>query len=218
MAPSESEVLTNYLLQPSKLTSIITFPQFQALFPAAVADKPALRTLFHDIRLQRDAILGEVAANIEAEVIRGNVMRKEVLRVRRGAVSAAVEDVDGEIELERAVCFTLLNCFSLCCQALARRFVADFACAQLFSKDSGAKKAKHTLSSIVTEIDGATGALETEIRKLQDEEAQLSESIRQTIGALSDLRYGKFANSQVRTEILEGISSLQESCKSKSLT
>lgn len=41
-----------------------------------------------------------VAASIQDEVKRGAVMRKEVLRLRR---EAEREDVDGEVEMERAV-------------------------------------------------------------------------------------------------------------------
>jgi centromere-localized protein 2 len=87
---------------------------------------------------------------------------------------------------------------------------------QLFGQDSGAKADKHTLNSIVPELDGAAGALEAEIEKLREEEAALSESIRQTIGGLSDLRYGKFANGQIKDEVIEGLASLQDTCESKS--
>jgi centromere-localized protein 2 len=104
MAPAESEVLTNYLLRPSNLTSILTYEQFQALFPGSLHDSPQLRSLFRDLRSQRDAVLAEVSQNIAEEARRGNAMRKEVVNARRGAAAAAAEDIDGEVELERAVC------------------------------------------------------------------------------------------------------------------
>ncbi|KAH8175552.1 cnl2/NKP2 family protein [Sarocladium implicatum] len=187
MAPFESEVLANYLLRPSALTSILTFEQFQSFFPDQLHDSPQLRSLFRDLRTQRDVVLAGIEANIEEEARRGNVMRKEVLKARQGAAAAEEEDVDGEVELERA----------------------------LFGTGSGATKAKHTLSSIVPELDSAADALEAEIRRLNDEEAALSETIKQTIGALSDLRYGKFSDGQVRDEVIEGLATLRQSCEDK---
>lgn len=103
MATTETDVLANYLLRPSALTSILTFEQFQTFFPAQLHEKPELRALFRDLRAQRDLVLTTVEANIEEEARRGNVMRKEVLRARRGAEAEVEEDIDGEVELERAV-------------------------------------------------------------------------------------------------------------------
>jgi centromere-localized protein 2 len=70
---------------------------------------------------------------------------------------------------------------------------------------------------VIPELEGAVGALEAEIKRLEEEETALQESIQQTIGGLSDLRYGKLANSQLRDEIVDGLKSLQETCESKSL-
>lgn len=87
---------------------------------------------------------------------------------------------------------------------------------QLFGHDSGLKSAKHSLNSVIPELEGAVGALEAEIKRLEEEEATLQESIQQTIGGLSDLRYGKLANGKLRDEIVDGLKSLQEACENKS--
>lgn len=87
---------------------------------------------------------------------------------------------------------------------------------QLFGHESGVKRATHSLHSVIPELEGAVGALEAEIKRLEEEEAALQESIQQTVGGLSDLRYGKMANSQLRDQVLEGLKSLQEACESKS--
>ncbi|UNI19907.1 hypothetical protein JDV02_006050 [Purpureocillium takamizusanense] len=185
MAPNESEILTNYLLQPAPLTAITTFEQFRAFFPRPLQSSPQVRALFRDLQARRNAVVDAVAANIAAEAKRGAVMRREVLRLRR---EAERDDVDGEIEMERA----------------------------LFGDESGAKKARHTLPSVVPELDGAADALEAEIKHLEAEERALLESIRQTVGGLSDLRYGKLANDQLRDDILDGLKSLQAACDAKS--
>lgn len=87
---------------------------------------------------------------------------------------------------------------------------------QLFGHDSGLKSATHSLNSVIPELEGAVGALEAEIKRLEEEEAALQESIQQTIGGLSDLRYGKLANGKLRDEIVDGLKSLQEACENKS--
>ncbi|KAM0264713.1 hypothetical protein ACHAQJ_000538 [Trichoderma viride] len=183
--PTESDILTNYLLQPAPLPSITTFNQFVLLFPRPLHNSPQLRSLYRDLQAQRNAVVDAVAADIEDEVKRGAVMRKEVLRQRR---EAEREDVDGEVEMERA----------------------------LFGLDSGVKSATHNLNSVIPELEGAVGALEAEIKRLEEEETTLQQSIQQTIGGLSDLRYGKLANSQLRDEVIDGLKSLQETCESKS--
>ncbi|KPM44263.1 hypothetical protein AK830_g2261 [Neonectria ditissima] len=185
MAPTELELLTNYLIQPSGLTSITTLDQFKALFPRPLQSSPQVRSLYRDLQAQRNAILDGVAAGIEVEVKGGNVLRREVIRARR---EAERDEVDGEIEMERA----------------------------LFGEVSGAKASKHTLTSIIPELDGAAGALEAEIEQLVREEAALLESVKQTIGGLSDLRYGKFANSEIKDEIIDGLKNVEGACEGKS--
>lgn len=100
MAPTESEILTNYLIQPSGLTSITTFEQFKALFPRPLQSSPQVRSLFRDLQSQRNAVLDGVSSNIAAEVKRGTAMRREVVRAKR---EAEREELDGEIEMERVV-------------------------------------------------------------------------------------------------------------------
>lgn len=57
--------------------------------------------------------------------------------------------------------------------------------------------------------------LEKELEQLKKQEAKLIASVQQTVGNLSDLRYGKLGNSKIRDEILEGHANLQETCKRK---
>lgn len=57
--------------------------------------------------------------------------------------------------------------------------------------------------------------MEIEIEKLKTEEAALLESVKQTIGNLSDLRYGKFANANLKNDVLESLATLQEVCAEK---
>lgn len=100
MAPTETELLANYLIQPSSLTAVITLEQFKTLFPRPLQSSPQVRSLFRDLQVQRTMLLDVVAENIDVEARRGVVMRREVVRARR---ETEREDVDAEIEMERAV-------------------------------------------------------------------------------------------------------------------
>lgn len=103
--PTESDILTNYLLQPAPLPSITTFDQFALLFPRALHNSSQLRSLYRDLQAQRNVVVDAVAASIQDEVKRGAVMRKEVLRQKR---EAERDDMDGEVEMERAVSLILM--------------------------------------------------------------------------------------------------------------
>lgn len=86
---------------------------------------------------------------------------------------------------------------------------------QLYGAASGARKLKHSLNSIVPELDAAGESLEATIEALEREEAELLGEIKQTVGAMSDLRYGKFSNGQLGTEIVDGLRTVRETCESK---
>lgn len=100
MAPTETQILENYLLRPAGLEAVVTYEWFAERFPPAQRDSPQVRALWQDLVAQRERALGAVRAAVEAEARRGVAMRREVLRERR---QAEAEELDGEIELERAV-------------------------------------------------------------------------------------------------------------------
>lgn len=119
MAEAEARILTDYLIVPASLPGIVTFEQFQSFFPASTRNSPLLRSLWKDLRSQRDIAIDHVAAAIELEAERGKVMRREVMRQRR---DVAAEEIDGEIELERAVsrfiCYKSRRCSNSCSSSL----------------------------------------------------------------------------------------------------
>lgn len=68
---------------------------------------------------------------------------------------------------------------------------------------------------MIPELEGAADALEAEIEKLEDEEENLIAAIRQTIDDLEDLRFGKLSDGQLKNNVTEGLTSLQDACASK---
>jgi centromere-localized protein 2 len=65
------------------------------------------------------------------------------------------------------------------------------------------------------ELEGAIEDVEDEIRRLDEESGMLLEEMRNTVGGLSDLRYGRLANGQLREQVLEGLGRLEKSCDNK---
>lgn len=64
-------------------------------------------------------------------------------------------------------------------------------------------------------MESAIADLEAEIRQLEAEEATLMHSVQQTVGGLSDLRYGRLSNTQLPEEVIQGLKGLQEQCQAK---
>lgn len=78
-----------------------------------------------------------------------------------------------------------------------------------------AKEEKHDILSIIPELEGAINQLQSELQLLGEEEASLLASIEKTVDSMSDLRYGRLANGQLREDVLEGLTNLQETCKAE---
>jgi centromere-localized protein 2 len=55
--------------------------------------------------------------------------------------------------------------------------------------------------------------VEDEVRRLEEEAKALLEEMRGTVGGLSDLRYGRLANGQLREQVLEGLERLEAACE-----
>jgi len=72
------------------------------------------------------------------------------------------------------------------------------------------------LESVLPEMESAAQDLEAELRLLEAEEARLLASVKQTVGGLSDLRYGRLSNPQLRDQVVQGLQSVQETCKKTS--
>lgn len=70
----------------------------------------------------------------------------------------------------------------------------------------------HSLKSILPELETAAENIEDEIRKLEEESAVLLEEMQNAVGGLSDLRYGRFANGQLREQVIENLERLEASC------
>ncbi|KKF95560.1 Cnl2/NKP2 family protein [Ceratocystis platani] len=192
MPPTESSILTKYLLLPSTLPAIVSLADFTAMFPKAQQASPHIRTLYHDLQEQRAELIDAVAANIKEEVARGRELRRAVARQRR---QIEADEGDDEIAVEQALLGP----------------ISDPASASV----GAAATATHSLSSIIPVMDAAMNAVDTELQSLQAEEEALLEAVRQTVGSLSDLRYGRLANADLRDEVVDGLRAVETACEGK---
>jgi centromere-localized protein 2 len=69
------------------------------------------------------------------------------------------------------------------------------------------------LISIIPELESAAEEVEDEVRRLEEEAETLLEEMKGTVGGLSDLRYGRLANGQLREQVLEGLERLEAACE-----
>ncbi|CAL3972853.1 hypothetical protein PZA11_004143 [Diplocarpon coronariae] len=182
MAPTEATILSAFLLSPAPLPSIISLKAFTELFPRSQQNSPQVKALYRDLQYQRARLTDAVTRNIGHEVKRGVAQRRQIVRARR---EAEREDQDDEADVERA----------------------------LFGPTSNLPVSRpHTLMSIVPELEGAVEDLEDEIRRLDEESESLLQEMQGTVGGLSDLRFGRFANGELREQVLEGLQRLEDSC------
>ncbi|KAF2964800.1 hypothetical protein GQX73_g8763 [Xylaria multiplex] len=183
MAPTEATILQNYLLLPSRLPSIISVQDFASLFPKSQQSSPQVRALYRDLQQQRNAVVDAVAASIDAEVKHANALRRTIIRTKKQGES---EEQDDEVEIERA----------------------------LFGSTSVTITPKrHSLQSIIPDLDSAIADVESDLQKLEEEESTLLESIKQAAGNMSDLRYGRLSNPNLASEVIDGLHGIQETCK-----
>lgn len=64
-------------------------------------------------------------------------------------------------------------------------------------------------------MESAVEDVEDEIRRMDEDAETMLEEMRAIVGGLSDLRYGRLANGQLREQVLEGLERLEKSCEKK---
>ncbi|KAI9820689.1 MAG: hypothetical protein M1827_005058 [Pycnora praestabilis] len=190
MAPTETSILTNFLVSPAPLPSFITLQKFTDLFPRPQRTNPQVQLLYRDLQHQRAIDTDQVKQNISSEVKKGSKQMREVVRIRRMAEKEELSSEDVmEMDLE----------------------------IKLFGPTSNLPSHKpHTLQSILPEMEQACADLEGDIEFTEAQISTMLEDLKGTIGDLSDLRYGRFdkpaGSGEVGQEVLDGMKNLQGIC------
>ncbi|OAF54786.1 hypothetical protein VC83_08889 [Pseudogymnoascus destructans] len=173
--PTESQILTSFLIPPSPLPVVLPPTAFAALFPPSTP-QASIAHLYRLLSHHRALLTDAVKSDIEDEAKRGVAQRRAVVKTRREQERG--ED-DEEVRIERALSTT--NPAPL------------------------AHPRHHTLRTILPTLDTATEDIETEVALLELEAETLLAGIRNTVGGLSDLRYGRFRNQEVGEGVRGGL-------------
>jgi centromere-localized protein 2 len=191
MAPSEESILSNFLLSPAPLPTIISLQKFTELFPKRLQSHPQVKLLYRELQEMRSQDMDLVHENIKAEVTRGRSQKAEL---RKAWESTGVDGItDGQ----------------------QHEMDMDL---QLFGETSNIHQEDcHTLPSLLPEMEEACSALQREIIATENDASTTLAELRAIVSEMSDLRYGKFnkpagTEADVVSEAVKGLESLEDAC------
>ncbi|OAX83251.1 hypothetical protein ACJ72_02396 [Emergomyces africanus] len=192
MAPSEVSILTNFLLSPSSLPTLISLEKFTELFPRRLRSHPQIRVLYRELQHIRSQDLDLVRENIDKEIRRGERQREE-LRSAKRATGVSGMDKNDKLEMDMDI--------------------------QLFGQPDSAISPEniHTLASLLPEMENACSSMEKEIEAADVEAERIFEELTSIVGELSDLRYGKFNKpagvaTNAVDDTITGLKELENAC------
>ncbi|PGH36839.1 centromere-localized protein 2 [[Emmonsia] crescens] len=192
MVPSEVSILTNFLLSPSPLPTLISLEKFTELFPRRLRSHPQIRVLYRELQHIRSQDLDLVRENIDKEIRRGERQREELRNAKRATGVSGIDKND-KLEMDMDI--------------------------QLFGQRDPtiSPENMHTLASLLPEMENACSSMEREIEAVDAEAARIFAELTSTVGELSDLRYGKFNKPPgVATDAVDdtitGLKELENAC------
>jgi centromere-localized protein 2 len=195
MAPqlTEDSILTSYLLAPASLPTIVPYPLFQTYFPPAVRSSPEVKALYRDLQFLRTVDMDVVKENIGAECKKGDRMKVEMLRSldSEGRKKGDSEDMQ-TIGMDTAL-------FGI-------------------SGSVPGSRGRHSVESLLREMEDACDQLDRESAATETEIQRLLGHLREIVGGLSDLRYGKFAKApgteegDMEREVVGALRVLENAC------
>ncbi|RLM00823.1 hypothetical protein CFD26_108627 [Aspergillus turcosus] len=195
MAPSEASILSNFLLSPASLPTIISLQQFTELFPKKLRAHPHIRVLYRELQQLREQDMDTVNENIDKEVRQGESQKAEL---RKAIMKTGV---DGMEENDR------------------REMDMDV---QLFGQGINAASSDyHSVSSLLSAMETACSNIEQEISRVDQDATTVLSGLNATVGELSDLRYGKLqgpagsSGEEMVKDAIDGLDHLEKACYRK---
>lgn len=195
MAPSEESILSNFLLSPAPLPTVLSLHKFTELFPKRLRNHPHIRTLYRELQQVREHDMDRVNENIDHELQQGDKQKAELRKASRAAgVEAANEEEQREMDMDL----------------------------HLFGQNTAGHNDYHSVSSLLADMEAACENIEREIAGVDQEAADILKELNTTVGDMSDLRYGKLqgpagAGTDMADETIKGLQSLEDACYRQSL-
>ncbi|KAI9804813.1 MAG: hypothetical protein M1825_001181 [Sarcosagium campestre] len=193
MPPTESTILTAFLLSPAALPTFLTLPAFTNLFPRSQRGHAQIPILYRELQHQRALTIDRVRRNIAAEVKRGEGQRRDVVRARQQAEHDEMGDAGDERDRMMEV--------------------------EMFGPaDNLQTYERHTLNSVLPEMELACASIEAEIEEINLEVDATLAQIRTVVGDLSDLRYGRFnkaggVSNELGQDVMDGLKMLERTSR-----
>ncbi|KAF1917092.1 Cnl2/NKP2 family protein-domain-containing protein [Ampelomyces quisqualis] len=186
MPPREAKLLSEFLLDPAPLRDFMPPGDFTDIFPKAHRANPAVQDVYRELQRLREKDMDVVRRAIADEIARSKRLRREYASERRRQDEATVAGLD----------------------PAALRIEEELW-------DHGRHKA-HTLTSVHTSIEQACRSLELQITEAEAESARALAEVQEVVGALSDLRSGRFAQpasgEDLGEEVLATLKRLEAVC------
>ncbi|KAL6238156.1 hypothetical protein BDW75DRAFT_202113 [Aspergillus navahoensis] len=195
MAPSETSILSSFLLSAASLPQIISLKQFTGLFPKRLRSHPHIRVLYRELQQLREQDMDMVNENIDKEVRQGDRQKADL---RKSIAKTGVDDSGSNDQREMDM---------------------DV---HLFGSTSASYDKQHSVSSLLAAMEAACTDVEREIVGVDEEAATLLLELNSTVGDLSDLRYGKMqgsvgaTNEGIVSAAIRGLDNLEDACYRKS--
>ncbi|RAR04389.1 glycoside hydrolase family 5 protein [Stemphylium lycopersici] len=175
MPSQEAKILGDFLLTPAPLRDFITLREFTDIFPRAHRANPAVQEIYRELQRLREKDIELVRQDIVDEVKRSKQLRREYAQERRQVDDATVAGLDP-------------------------------VALQMEEELSGqGRKKLHTLQTVHPDIDEACQSLEAQIAEIEQQNEDVLREVQDVIGALSDLRHGRFAPSNSGEDLGEEV-------------
>ncbi|KAJ5272191.1 hypothetical protein N7524_005460 [Penicillium chrysogenum] len=190
MPPSEESILSNFLLSPAPLPTVMSLQKFTELFPKRLRAHPHIRTMYRELQQIREQDMDRVNESIDNEIKQGEKQRAEL----RKAITAT--GVESNSEEQREIDMDL----------------------HLFGQPPTAAPGNyHSVASLLAEMETASSNIEHEIAGIDQEAAKILAHLNTTIGDMSDLRYGKLQGpagtaEDMASEAIKGLQNLEDVC------
>ena len=198
----ESEILTDYLLNPASLRTIITLDEFRDLFPPSHQINPEIDQLYADLQFVRSVDTDLVAQNIHAEVRDGERQRRALWKgLHQQSAADKTTAVSSGDDKERLVDDTLYG---------ATGYIPN-------------RQKLHSKASLLKEMEEMLHYLGVDALVARREADKVLAQLRETVGGLSDLRYGTFGRpgsgaDGVEEEVVKSLKQLEEAVKTTEKT
>lgn len=197
----EAQILKSYLLNPASFPTIISFEEFRDLFPANQQTNLQVKLLYRDLQFLRTVDTDLIEENITKECRDGERQRREIYRALHhqphlNQQNRAQMNGDKDVQADEV----------------------------LYGQTGSVPKRKkgHTQESLFKEMEETIRYLEVDGMVAKREADRLLGQMRETVGNLSDLRYGKFARVSgtehgVEAEVVKGLKGLEDAISGNSV-